>query len=318
MLPPSNRPADDPRNGPVILRRDYAAQGLNDRAVTRRIREEGLVRLRRGAYVSPDVWSACDEVGRFGLLGRAALRQAVAHVVLSHSSALVEYGAPLWGFDLSIVHVTRTDGLSGRRGPDLVQHQGRMGPGDLVVLNGVPVMNPARAALESATLGSLEAALCVANFLLNSRLMTMKELIAQYVDMENWPDTRPIELLLRLADPRVESIGESRFFFCCFQQGLPAPQPQYPIRDAAGRVVFRVDFAWPDLGLFVEFDGKIKYEKLLKEGERASDVVLRERDRERKICELTGWRCIRVTWADLANSTRLAATIRAELFRPAA
>jgi hypothetical protein len=302
----------------VILRRDYADQGLNDRAVTRRIREEGLVRLRRGAYASPEVWSACDEVGRFGLVGRAVLRQAVAHVVLSHSSALVEYGAPLWGFDLSVVHVTRTDGLSGRRGADLVQHQGRMGPGDLVVLNGVPVMNPARAALECATLVGLEAALCVTNFLLHSRLMTMKELIAQYVDMENWPDTRPIELLLRLADPRFESIGESRFFFCCFQQGLPAPQLQYPIRDANGRVVFRVDFAWPELGVFLEFDGKVKYEKLLKEGERASDVVLRERDLERIICQLTGWRCIRIIWADLADPARLAAKIRAELFRSAA
>ena len=43
-------------------------------------------------------------------------------------------------------------------------------------------------------------------------------------------------------------------------------------------------------GVFVEFDGKIKYEALLKPGESASDVVIREKRREERIVELTGWR----------------------------
>lgn len=317
MIPPRNRPADDPRDGPIILRRDYAEEGLSSRSISRRIRQEGLMKVRTGAYVPPQVWQGCDEHGRFGLLGRAVLRQARTPVVLSHTSALAEHGAPLWGFRTEIAHVTRTDGLTGRRGRDVQQHAGRIGPGDLLVLNGVPVMNPARAVLESVTLGSVEAALCVVNFMLHNGLTTEKLLNCQYVGMENWPDTLATELVLRLADKRSESIGETRTFFCCYQHGLPCPEPQYEVRDASGRLVARVDFAWPDLGVFLEFDGRIKYEKLLKEGERASDVVLRERDRERLICALTGWRCIRITWADLADSARLAARIRAELF-PAA
>ncbi len=87
--------------------------------------------------------------------------------------------------------------------------------------------------------------------------------------------------------------------------------------DADGRVVARVDFAWPELKVFLEFDGRIKYEKLLREGERPSDVVIREKQREELVCRLTGWRCIRVTWDDLASPGRLAAKIRAVLF-PAA
>lgn len=314
MIPPRNRPADDPRNGPVILRRDYLAECSDDRAVTRRIRQEGLVKLRRGAYVAPEVWQQCDQAGRFGLLGRAVMRQAKTSVVLSHSSAVGEYGAPLWGFDLSVAHVTRTDGLSGRRGRDVHQHEGRMGRGDLVVLNGVPVMNPARAALESVTLGGAEAGLCVVNHMLHEGLTTEKLLNTQYVGMETWPDTLAIELVLRLCDKRIESVGETRTLFCCYRHGLPRPVPQYEIRNASGRVVARVDFAWPELGVFLEFDGRIKYEKLLKEGERASDVVIRERDRERLACRLTGWRCIRVTWDELSDPQRLAARIREELF----
>ena len=76
-----------------------------------------------------------------------------------------------------------------------------------------------------------------------------------------------------------------------------------------------VDFAWPELGLFLEFDGKIKYQKLLKEGESPSDVVIREKRREELVCRLTGWRCIRIVWADLYRPERTAANIRA-LFRP--
>jgi len=124
--------------------------------------------------------------------------------------------------------------------------------------------------------------------------------------------------LLRLADGRIESVGESRTLWCCFQQHLPMPEPQYKIRDRSGRVVARVDFAWPKYGVFLEFDGKVKYEKFLKEGERASDVVIREKRREELICRLTGWRCIRVTWADLDNRRKLAARIREYLYPAAA
>jgi very-short-patch-repair endonuclease len=92
------------------------------------------------------------------------------------------------------------------------------------------------------------------------------------------------------------------------------PQPQYPITNSSGRVISRVDFAWPTLGVFLEFDGKVKYEKLLKDGERASDVVIAEKKREERICRVMGWRCIRLTWADLERPDRTASMIRNALF----
>ena len=260
------------------------------------------------------VWDALDEDGRFGLRGRAVLRQAKTPVVLSHTSGLPEYDAPTWGFDLSDVHVTRTDGLGGRRAAGVRQHCGELRRGDLVAVNGVPVMNPARTALETTTLGNPEASLCVVNYMLHHRLTTLKELNLQYVDMQSWPETLAAEIVLRLANPRIESVGETRTFYFCYRSSLPMPVPQFEVKDANGRVVARVDFAWPQHGVFLEFDGRVKYEKLLRDGERASDVVLRERNREVLVCRLTGWRCIRVTWAELADPARLAARIRAALF----
>ena len=45
--------------------------------------------------------------------------------------------------------------------------------------------------------------------------------------------------------------------------------------------------------------------------------MVREKQREDMICRLTGWRCIRVVWADLYTPQQTAARIRA-MFRPAA
>ncbi|RYU11458.1 hypothetical protein [Nocardioides iriomotensis] len=173
---------------------------------------------------------------------------------------------------------------------------------------------PARAVLETITVVPPEAGLCIANFMLHQGYTTVPELQREFVGKENWSNARSAEMVLRLADPRPESVGESRALWVCFQAGLPRPVPQYEVRDPSGRVVARVDFAWPDLGVFLEFDGRVKYEGLLREGERASDVVLRERDRERLICRLTGWSCVRATWADVDRPARIVRELNHALF----
>ncbi len=95
--------------------------------------------------------------------------------------------------------------------------------------------------------------------------------------------------------------------------GLPKPVSQYEVVDEHGRTVARLDFAWPELGVFLEFDGKEKYTKYLKEGESVVDAVLREKKREELICGLTGWRCIRLTWADLYRPRETVNYIRSVL-----
>jgi hypothetical protein len=149
--------------------------------------------------------------------------------------------------------------------------------------------------------------------LLRAGETTLDQLHRRRQSMAHWPHMLNAEVVLRLANPLLESAGEDRTWFFFWTSGLPMPIPQHEIRDRSGRVVARVDFAWPELGVFLEFDGKVKYEGLLKEGERASDVVIREKRREELICHLTGWRCIRINWADLHDQGRLKARVRAVL-----
>ncbi len=172
--------------------------------------------------------------------------------------------------------------------------------------------------MELPTVTDLEHALTFTNELLHLRLTTVDRLWARYDAARHWPHSLTAEVLLRLCTSKCASVGESRFLFLCWRMGLPRPQCQYKIRDSHGTVVAVVDFAWPEFGVFVEFDGKIKYTALLKEGQSVTDVVLAEKKREELIHELTGWRCIRIVWADLYQPEATALRVRRVLFRAGA
>jgi len=314
MMIPPQRPADDPRNAPVYLRKTLLANGHCDRTIRQLVADGVLVRLRPGAYSDKRNHDSLDAAGRHGLMARAVYLQARTDVVLSHVSGVPEYDAPTWGLDLTDVHVTRPDEKAGRHEAGVHQHSGKLRVGDVVDRHGMRVMAPTRLALEVTTVASAEAGLVVVNHFLHTEMTTKDELLDRYAVMEQWPNTLRTGLVLHRADARIETVGESRAWHLILTAGLPPPIPQYEIRDERGNVIHRVDFAWPELGVFLEFDGKVKYEKYLKPGQRASDVVIAEKKRERRICDLTGWRCIRLDWSDLAKPTLTAALIRAELF----
>jgi len=70
--------------------------------------------------------------------------------------------------------------------------------------------------------------------------------------------------------------------------------------------------------VWLEFDGREKYLRFRRDGETIADAVLREKRREERVRELTGWICVRITWADLADPRRVAARIRAAFASQAA
>jgi len=90
---------------------------------------------------------------------------------------------------------------------------------------------------------------------------------------------------------------------------------QYEVRDARGRIVGRTDFAWPDYGVLGEFDGMVKYTRHLRPGESPGDALRREKVREDRIRELTGWLMIRFVWDDISNSRSTVDRIREQLRR---
>lgn len=307
---------EDPRLTAVSLRRDLVATGWTDHMLVQAVRRGELARPRYGAYVDGRAWAALDAAGRHEVTARAVVAASRTGVVLSHATAATLHGSPDYGLDRTDVHVTRRDGRTGRAEAGVRQHRGRLLAGDETTVRATPTTSPTRTALELTTVLGVEPALVQVNDLLHRGLTTAEQLSARYENgMEHWPSSLRTDLVLRLADSRIESVAESRFVHLAWRQHLPAPQPQVEVADANGVVRARVDFAWPEHGVFLEVDGRVKYQKLLRPGQDVVDVVLREKKREELVCRLTGWRCLRVVWADLENPVRTARWIRSELER---
>jgi hypothetical protein len=302
-----------PLNDEVMLRCELRAAGHSDRDLARLVRLGILRRVRRGAYVDSAAWKAADAAGRHRLFARAVIKQAKTRLIISHVSAVPFHDGPTWGLSLGNAHVTRPDRRAGRAEAGVRQHQGVLRTGDVVTRGGLEVMSATRTALEVTTCASSEVSLIVVNDFLHRKLTTLEDLRRRYRSMSQDPFTLKTDLVLRLADPRLESVGESRTLFMLFRGGVPMPRPQYELRDARGDVLARLDFAWPELGVWLEFDGRQKYVKYLRGDETVVDVVLREKERESRIAERTGWRCIRITWAELANPDATVARILAKL-----
>jgi hypothetical protein len=294
----------------VFLRSEALADGYTDHQIARKVRSGAWHRVRRGAYISGDLWRALSKGDRHRVLARAVLRTSHPFTVLTHLSAAVERGAPIYNVRLDEVHTTRTDGKAARREAGKVQHRGVLPQDQVEVVNGVPVSSAARCAVEMTTIADVESALVTVNGLLHSGQLTAPELAAMAHDTRHWPESLSANLVARLADPRLESAGESRTAYLCWVQHLPQPTPQVDILDEHGDKWARVDFAWPEYGVFLEFDGREKYRRFRREGETLEQFLMREKTREEKICQLTGWVCIRITWADLSTPEQTANRIR--------
>ncbi len=292
-----------------FTRTDALAHGYDDNAIRRALKARLWRRLRQGVYTYADLWASATAIDLHLARAHAVASKLGDRVALSHTSAALMHGLALWDADLSLVHVTRLDGAAGRTEADVVHHEGFSIASDLVEVNGVLVMQRVRAALETASVVSTEAALVVLDSLLRSGV-SPELLMAVFALMVRWPGMQGLEVAVRMADGGAESVGESRSRYLCYAHGLPAPELQYGVVDATGLLIGTTDFAWPAGRLLGEFDGKVKYGRLLKPGEEPGDAVFREKVREDRLREALGWGMVRLVWSDLYHGAETAARIR--------
>lgn len=294
----------------VFLRKEALKQGYDDKDLRRALHRGELVRVRQGAYAFASRWNEAMPEERHLIRAAAVVRQARCTPVLSHVSAALCLGADVWDLALGDVHVTRKDLRGGRREAGVAQHRGKLTPGEVTMANNWRCTSATRTALDVTTMTDVEHALVVVNSLLHEGLTTKEDLLKAAALRQHVPRSLTTRLVLELADSRIESAGESRTLYALWSQGLPLPVPQVEVRDERGAVVGRVDFAWPHLRVWVEFDGRAKYEKFLRDGQSASEAVVLEKSREDEIRRLTGWVCVRLTWDDLRNPMEIARKVR--------
>jgi hypothetical protein len=281
-----------------FTRSEAKEAGYADRQITQMVRRRHWVRIRRGAYVFADRWAELDSVGRHRVRSSAVLRSLGSAVALSHVSGLVRHDIEVWGVPLDRVHVTRLDGGPGRVEGDVVHHEGFWDDSDVLEVSGERVLTPERCVLEAASRVSEEAALCLLDSGLRAGSFDHDTLVKAYLTLEHWPFMHRVAPLVPLADGRSGSIGESRGRRLFRASGIPAPQLQVEVRRTDGTVAGVADWGWPAHGVLGEFDGRVKYGRLLRPGQDPGDVVFEEKRREDELRELTGCRMIRLVWSD--------------------
>ncbi|MGF1648239.1 MAG: endonuclease domain-containing protein [Kineosporiaceae bacterium] len=285
----------DELRGQIFLAGDALAAGT---LTEKQLRSGSWRRLFRGVYADPRL--PVDH----GLFCRGAMLVLPAGSVLSGRSA-----AWLWGARYAAGHpdpveacVPLASGGRNRRG--LVLRRAAVAAQHTTDRDGLTVMIGARTAWEVAATHRLDVAVPVLDEMLRRGIVESGPLLDFAAGQTGRPGSLRARRAIELADGGAESPPESRLRLALVRRGL-APSTQVPVRDAAGRVVARLDLGFPDDRVGVEYDGGYHAEP----GQFAKDR------RRLNAVQAAGWVIVFVTAADLADLDAVADRILGLLTR---
>jgi hypothetical protein len=256
--------------GMLIRRPGALSVGYDDYEIGRLLRTRSWQRLRRGAYLTGPPGSAPDLAADHRILVRATLPLIAESSVISHQSAAIMHGLAVWGASLSTVHVTRRGHGGGHRRRWVHTHVAPLRDDEVVVIDGVPTTSVARTLVDIARTAGFEPGVVTADHALHAGLLTGEQLAVAAAEAKGRTGVGTARQVARFADGRAESPGESRSRVQIMCAGLPRPELQAEIWSADGEFLGRVDFLFEKLRTVGEFDGQVKYGRML-----AADALAR-------------------------------------------
>lgn len=288
-------------SGGLITRTQALDLGLSPERIRALLRHGEWVWVRRGVYADGAVWAGADEyVGRPRLRARAAVLTMRRSWVLSHDSAAHELGMAILTPEQPFVHITRPGFTDAWTEYGVKHHLARFRPDQVLLLDGVPVLDAARTAIDIGRERGVTDGLVACDAAL--RMGAPRSALTDALEaMRNWPNVRSARTAAELADPGAQNPGESLARELVLECGLEPVETQFPLW-LGDRV------AWCDLrvGCHVfEFDGRIKYRRVEEGGvaERPEDAIWEEKKRERLIAA-EGLGVSRVIWEDFWGDRR--------------
>lgn len=284
--------------------------GYNRESLSQLVRSGRALRVGPSAYVDRNRYEAASPERQHEMTTRAVVRTFDGRVYASHYSALTLMSLPIFGAPLDHIHVTRsTDSLSRRR-PGLSIHT-TYGPGAGLLIGRTPSVTAALAILGAAMTCGIETGVVAADAALAAGKARMEDLQTWLGRLSRYPKVTEARQVVRLADARSESVGESRTRLLLNAIGFQ-PTPQVEIRDPQGRLVGRVDFLLKRERIIVEFDGLMKYADA-----NGREALAAEKSREDRLRAL-GYEFVRLTWADLSRPATVERLMRLAVARAAA
>jgi hypothetical protein len=283
---------------PKIHRPTTRAGARADGVSAWQLRHLNIVRTSRDTYLPQT--QADDLRARIA----AVLLGAPSSAVISHLTA-----AAVWGIHIPLVpddrrvHLTVPLGTRIRSRADRQVHCAGLESGHVADRGGVAVTSLGRTWLDLAAGLPAAALLAVTDQLLAGRCPrgAFDRLLAEGRGRRG---IRTARRVLAVADPLAGSPMESVLRWMIVEAGLPAPVLQHVVRDPQRRFIGRVDLAWPEHRVLVEFDGDIHRER---------DVFVNDLRRQNGLV-LAGWVVLRFTSADVRGRPAwVLATIRRAL-----
>jgi hypothetical protein len=198
--------------------------------------------------------------------------------------------AALHGFDTeepADFHVLSPPGSRLRSADGLVVHRRDGAP--LVMVGERPATSPAWTAVEVARSLRRPRLLATLDAALRSRSCSQPELWLAASQQAGRRGIVAVRDLIPLADGLAESPMESEARLAMIDGGLPIPELQYEIIDGNGELR-RVDFAWPEQCVAVEYDGL--------DWHSGSDAMRRDRRRQAALQDV-GWIVIAIVFDDV-------------------
>jgi hypothetical protein len=299
------------RRPEFILSSDLAKLGQDTRDLSRRSQKGELLRIRQGVYVTAKEWAVLLPWEKYPLLIRAAAATLKSRTVFCRQSSAAVWGIPILG-TRHMVHALTSDGSGGRSRAGVRRHYTADEEVNVVERGGLLVTDRIRTVLDLAAFESFEQGVVAFDHVLRADpVLGLPALVGNEIahgirDSYSAAAVRRIRAALDFADPLSQSPGESVSRAFMFREGFKPPRLQTEMRDARGLIGF-TDFDWPGEAIVGEFDGAGKYRKPeYLQGRTPSDVVVEEKLREDRIRAL-GFRVVRWTWKELANSKAFAA-----------
>jgi hypothetical protein len=275
-------------------RRRARADGITDW----HLRHREVLRSSRDTYLPRAAQSDLDQRVVAVLLG-APPGAVVSHVT---AAALWQLEIPLVPEDLR-VHLTIPPAARLRNRADRRIHCAQLPDRFVVRRRDVALTSPGRTWLDLAAVVPPAALLAVTDQML-ARRYPRTSFTRILDDARGVRGVRAAREVVGMADARAGSPMESVLRWLLHGAGVPAPVLQHVVEDADGRFVGRVDLAWPDRRVLVEFDGNVHRERR----------VFVEDLRRQNGLVLAGWTVLRFTSADvLGRPQHVLATIRAAL-----
>jgi hypothetical protein len=198
--------------------------------------------------------------------------------------------AALFGFDTeepADLHVLNPPHHQLRSCDGLVVHRRDGAP--LVTVDGRRATSPAWTAVEVARSLRRPRALATLDAALRSGKCNRAELWRTAIEQAGRRGIVAVRELLPLADGRAESPMESEARLAMIDGGLPIPELQYEVVDGNGQLR-RLDFAWPDQRVAVEYDGM--------DWHSGADAMRRDRERHAALQDI-GWVVIAIVLDDV-------------------